>query len=174
MIDRQFLISYQIKEIEKLFKDRYNCSECPFVQMYKGKIPFGCGDFHRMYCKLKYVFRSGLNFIFNTAYNNQQLDVIINKIRSTNPKESVNNVVPDVVKVHPNNPHLFIVSVLRVKELVACPLDLENEGITTLSSEQKKEFEAWKLKYGIKGITIQDKAIMEAERRQALNARNIN
>lgn len=174
MIDRQYLTSYYSKEIEELFKDKYNCENCPFVMLYKGKIPFGCGDFHRFYCRLKYVFRSGLNFIWATAYYNDVLDKLIEKIRNINPKESVNGTVPDTVKIHPNNPHLFIISVLRVKELNACPIDLEVAGISTLSPEHKQEFERWKEKYGIRGLTIQDKALLKKERLDALNARNIH
>lgn len=168
-MDRQYLISYPPKLVEELFKDKYNCESCPFVQVYTGKIPFGCGDMHRLYCKLRYGFRSDVNFILGTAYTNIELDNLLERIRNTNPKESVNSVIPDVIRVHPFNPHLFIVSVLRVKELDTCPLDLENRGIVSLSQTHKKEYEEWKQRYGIRGITVQDKILMKQERLKALN-----
>lgn len=168
-MDRQYLISYTPQQIEDLFKEKWNCSECPFVQVYTGKIPFGCSDYQRFYCKLRYVFRSGINFILNTAYTNIELDNLVEKIIRINPKESVNNTIPDMIKIHPFNPHLFIVSVLRVKELNTCPLDLDASGITSLSPTHKKEFEEWKQRYGIRGITVQDKILMKQERLKALN-----
>jgi hypothetical protein len=153
--------------VENLFKDKHNCAECPFVLLYKGKIPFGCGDYHRMYCKLKYGFYYDVNFIMGSVYNIIQLASILEKVKKVNPVESVNNTVPDIIKAHPNNNEIYIVSVLRVKELDACPIDLEKNGVATLSEEHKKQYNEWLVRYG-NGVTIQDKALMNEEKKRII------
>jgi hypothetical protein len=173
---RKYLSEYSVQDIEELFKEKHNCAECPWVIVWKGKIPFSCHDYHRMYCRLRYVFRSGLNLIMGTNYDAIQTDLVIDKIkyaRETNSDDLSFSLLPDTVTIHPNNNELLMLSVLVVKELGTCPIDKEKAGIETMSKELKKEYKQWQDKYGKLGISIQDKAKIREEQVMALQGRNI-
>ena len=136
------LSEYSIIEVKDLFKDKYNCYDCPFRMMFKGKVNQS-GDLFRSYCGLKYVTKIGINLVLS---------------------------ISDLLKLHPKNETFLMVSVIRVKELNSCPIDRHNSGEEQLSPELKKRFDAWLEKYRnadqAKGEAISKSELAKAIRRK--------
>jgi len=137
---RIFQQSYTTKEIVDIFKDKYNCKECPFAMLWKGKTVEGTKDIHRLYCKLSHVLLRTLPAIFGLS--------ITETWRMVERLKSKDLLAPDVVKIHPLNKKIFILSCILTKELEGmCIIDNYNEGKSDLSPAMHQAITEWRIKH---------------------------
>jgi len=143
-IFRQRVEEYSAKYIIDLFRDKYACEHCPFKLVYTKKIPFGCGNYHRYYCKQKYAFVEYLPWIFGILPKDFTKEVI----------DKIDADVSDlsIVKPHPNSSgkkKIYCLSVLYIKELNFCPIDEHNTGINPLDPGTQKMLDDYRKKHGL-------------------------
>jgi hypothetical protein len=137
---RLYQQSYTVKEILGFFKDKYSCKECPFVKVYTGKMAESTKDIHRMYCKMSHVLLRNLPAIFGLSIEETQR--YVERIKSHDP------IAPDVVKIHPDNNKIFILSCILTKELEGmCIIDNYNEGKGDLSPSLHQAIKEWRIKH---------------------------
>jgi hypothetical protein len=136
---KHFLIDFTTSEVVELFKDKYNCANCGHCMIYKGPIPFGCGNYHRMYCAVAYSFEAGLPLTLGVSQT--EATVLAERIKKGHP------LAPDVVRVHPENDKLFIHSVLLVKYRNNCKIDRSLNKTYKQSDELLKANSDWYAKY---------------------------
>jgi len=137
--ERQYVSSYTPQDIVDVFVSKKNCKDCAYCWDFKGKIqdPLGSRFFKRAYCDLCYVFKYDINTILQT---NQDYNKLATNIWNGH------ELAPDIIRPHPTNQNLFIISVLRVKELDMCPMDRAEKGIMGKSEDFQRFLKEWKEK----------------------------
>lgn len=138
----RYVSEFTTEDTVAIFRDKINCKDCKFSMTWKGKTnSLVRGFYHRSYCQLVYVFPKDLNKIIQV----RNLRKTIEKLHD--PRFSSDSVVPDVIKVHPDNPKLFTLNCILVKYLDMCPLDRLRRG-EEISKEMISLLKDWHIKTG--------------------------
>jgi len=141
---RKSVSEYTSKDIISLFNGKYNCKDCPFLFIYKGTIPFGCGSYHRFYCSFNYCFTKYLPYI--TGISPDKLAPEIHKIEN-------NTSMIDIVRKYPMtnrfNKKMFAVSVLFLKENDLCCVDQHNQGLNAFDPVTEAMVRKYREEHGL-------------------------
>ena len=143
---KNYLIEYPTKEVNAIVTGTSNCNVCNFCSLYKGKMDESLAfkHFYRLYCGITVIEAPKLPHLVQTTSDYRTLAKKLRE-RDKHP-EILNYTLPDIIRTHPKNKNVFVLSVIVVKLLKECLVDKTQMGDFTASEEMSNFLSNWQRK----------------------------